>query len=46
MGEFLLFAGAGGALGAYGRFARGYNNLWLLAAALPVLSWSIVQSSR
>ena len=44
--EFLAFAGAGGAMGLFGRFARGHNNLWLLAAGLPVCTWALVQSSR
>jgi hypothetical protein len=44
--EFLAFLGAGGALGAYGRFVRGYNNLWLLAAVLPVISWSLTMKAR
>ena len=30
----------------FGRFARGHNNLWLLAAGLPVCTWALVQSSR
>ena len=46
LGEFLLFAGVGGAFGGYGRFVRGYNNLWLLAAGLPVLIWSVFQNAR
>ena len=44
--EFMFFVGAGAALAGYGRFARGYNNLWLLAAALPVATWSMVQRGR
>ena len=44
--EFLAFAGAGGALGAYGRFVKGYNNLWLAAAALPLMTLGLVQSAR
>ena len=46
VGEFLLFAGVGGAFGGYGRFVKGYNNLWLLAAGLPVLAWGLVQNAR
>jgi len=44
--EFLAFLGAGGALGMYGRVARGYNNLWLGAAILPVMAWAITQKAR
>ena len=44
--EALGFAGAGGALGLFGRFARGHNNLWLFASALPFCSYLLVQSSR
>ena len=44
--EFLVYAGAGGAFGVYGRLAKGYNNLWLLAAALPVCTWMLVARSR
>ena len=40
--EFMFFGGAGAAMAGYGRFVRGYNNLWLLAAALPVMTWSMV----
>lgn len=40
--EALAFLGAGGALGVYGRFVRGYNNLWLLAAVLPFCTFSMV----
>ena len=46
LGEGLLWAGVGGAFGAYGRFVRGYNNLWLIAAGLPVLGWTLIQSHR
>ena len=44
--EFLFFAGAGAAFGGYGRFARGYNNLWLVAAMLPVVTWAVTMQSR
>ena len=44
--EFLAFAGAGGALGSYGRFVKGYNNLWLAAAVVPLLTLSLVQRAR
>ena len=44
--ELLFFAGAGGALGLYGRFARGHNNLWLIAGALPVCTFALVHSAR
>ena len=43
---FLAFSGAGLAFAGYGRFVRGYNNLWLLAAGLPVMTWSMVMKSR
>ena len=44
--EVLGFAGAGGALGAYGRFVKGYNNLWLLAPVLPILTAFGAMSAR
>ena len=44
--EALTFLGAGGALGAYGRFLKGYNNLWLIAAGLPFLTWSVTMGAR
>ena len=39
--EGLAFLGAGGAMCGYARFVRGYNNLWLLAAGLPFMTWSL-----
>lgn len=44
--EGLIFLGTGGGLAMYGRFARGYNNLWLLAAGLPFCTWALCQRSR
>ena len=44
--EFMFFAGAGGALGAYGRFVKGYNNLWLLAPALPLATFYMAMKAR
>jgi len=41
IGELLVFAGLGGAFGSYGRFVKGYNNLWLLAAGIPVGLWTL-----
>ena len=46
MGEALLFTGAGATVGLYGRFVRGYNNLWLLAAFAPLVSWGMVSKAR
>ena len=44
--EFLAFGGAGAAIAGYGRFVRSYNNLWLLAAALPLMTWALVMKHR
>ncbi len=44
--ELLAFLGAGGAFGAYGRVVRGYNNLWLAAAIIPVMTWSVTMGAR
>lgn len=44
--EFLFFAGAGGALGVYGRVVKGYNNLWLLAPVLPMITFFCVMKAR
>ena len=38
--------GASFALAGYGRFVRGYNNLWLLAAVIPISLTSLVMGSR
>ena len=42
----MLFGGIGAAFGAYGRFAKGYNNLWLLAPIVPLLTLGLVQQAR
>lgn len=44
--ECLLFVGASGALGAYGRFVKGYNNLWLVAPILPIASFYFAMRAR
>jgi len=44
--EGLAFLGAGSAMAGYGRFVRGYNNLWLLAAGLPFCTWALCMRSR
>ena len=33
-------------LGAYGKFVKGYNNLWLAAGILPVTAYILVASQR
>ena len=38
--------GASFGMAGYGRFVRGYNNLWLLAAVLPIATLSLVQGAR
>ena len=42
----MITGGIGAAFGFYGRFAKGYNNLWLLAPILPLLTWGLVQEAR
>ena len=44
--ELMLYVGAGGALGAYGRFVKGYNNLWLLAPVLPMMTFYLAMKAR
>ena len=41
-----IFAAGGLSLGAYGRFVKGYNNLWLVAGLLPVGMYMLVASGR
>ena len=38
--------GAAGALGAFGRIVKGYNNLWLVAPILPLAAVACVQKAR
>ena len=45
-GEILAMTGASFGMAGYGRFVRGYNNLWLLAAVLPIATLSLVQGAR
>ena len=33
-------------LGAYGRFVKGYNNLWLIAGIIPMGMYLLVASQR
>ena len=44
--ELLVIGGASLGLGAYGRFVKGYNNLWLVAPLLPLALWSASTKSR
>ena len=44
--EGLAFLSAGAAFGAYGRFVKGFNNLWLLAPVVPFMTWQLTQRSR
>ena len=44
--EALAFLGVGGGMAGYGRFVRGYNNLWLAAAILPFCTCMLAQRSR
>ena len=42
----LIATVSGFSLGAYGKFVKGYNSLWLLAGVLPVSCYMIVASGR
>jgi hypothetical protein len=42
----LILAGAGGALGVYGKFLKGGNWLWLGAAAIPLFAGLLINKSR
>ena len=44
--EFLSWLGLSSALAGYGRFVKGYNNLWLLAPVLSMTAGGLVQMSR
>ena len=41
-----LFTMLGLGLGAYGKFVKGYNNLWLTAGFLPMSMYLLVASNR
>ena len=41
-----LSAMLGLSMGAYGRLAKGYNNLWLAAGLLPMSVYLLVASGR
>ena len=45
-GELVSFSGASFAIGLYGRFVRGYNNLWLVAPLLPIAMMSAAMTRR
>lgn len=44
--EAMAFLGAGVGMGAYARFVRGNNNLWLIAAGMPFCTWALCQRYR
>ncbi len=42
----MFFLVGGAAMGAYARFAKGYNNLWLIGAFIPLVVFNFYNWAR